>query len=50
MTTDGRPPASKEPESVDTATTDPPTYREAATPEEVESQKRDDKGSEGERP
>ena len=47
MTTDGRPPAPKEPTSVDKAPTDPPIYREAATPEEVEeSQKDDDESSE----
>jgi hypothetical protein len=45
MTTDGRPPASKDPKSMDNAPTDPPVYREAASPEEIESQKRDDKGS-----
>jgi hypothetical protein len=44
MTTDGRPPASKDPKLADTAPTDPPVYREAATPEEIEeSQKDDDK-------
>lgn len=48
MTTDGRPPAPNEPTSADEAPTDPPIYREAATPEEVEeSQKDDDKSSEG---
>jgi hypothetical protein len=48
MTTDERPPASKEtPASVENPPTDPPLYREASTPEEVdESQKRDDKDSE----
>lgn len=46
MTTDGRP--SKEPTPVDNAPTDPPIYREASTPEEVEeSQEHDDKSSEG---
>jgi hypothetical protein len=46
MTTDGRPPASTEPASVDKAPTDPPVYSEAPTPEEVEeAKKRDDKKS-----
>jgi hypothetical protein len=48
MTTDGRPPGSPAPDGVDKEPTDPPVYREAATPEEIEeSQKRDDKKSEG---
>lgn len=48
MTTDGRPATSKEPASGDSATTDPPVYREATTPEEIEeSQKREDSESEG---
>ena len=47
MTTDGRPPASEEPAPVGNAPTDPPAYREAATPQDVEeSQEREDKGSE----
>jgi hypothetical protein len=46
MTSDGRPPVSKDPAPVDHAPTDQPTYREAATPEEIEeSQNRDDVGS-----
>jgi hypothetical protein len=51
MTTDGRPPNSKSPRSVDDAPTDPPAYREAATPEEIEeSQKRPDEEPQGEHP
>jgi hypothetical protein len=47
MTTDGRPPASQEPTSVDNAPTDPPIYREAATPEGIEeSREHDNKSSE----
>jgi hypothetical protein len=47
MTTDGIPPGSTAPDGVDKEATDPPVYREAATPEEIEeSQKRDDKKSE----
>jgi hypothetical protein len=48
MTTDGRPPGSTEPNGVDKDAMDPPVYREAATPEEIEeSQQRDDRKSEG---
>jgi hypothetical protein len=47
MTTDGRPPGSTPPESADKDPKDPPVYREAATPEEIEeSQKGDDEGTE----
>jgi hypothetical protein len=42
MTTDGRPPASKEPKPVGDAPADPPVYREAATPEEVEESQKSD--------
>lgn len=42
MTTDGRPPASTEPEPADTSPTDPPVYREASTPEEIEESQKDD--------
>jgi hypothetical protein len=47
MTTDGRPPASKDPKSADTDPTDPPVYREAATPEEVEEQKGEEESEGG---
>ena len=42
MTTDGRPRASKDPKSVDNAPADPPVYREASTPEEVEEGQKGD--------
>jgi hypothetical protein len=45
MTTDGRPPASTAPGGGDKDPTDPPVYREAATPEETEESKNDE-GSE----
>jgi hypothetical protein len=47
MTTDGRPSASSDPKNVDKDPADPPVYREAATPEEIEEpQKKDDTTSE----
>jgi hypothetical protein len=45
MTTDGRPPTSTAPRGADKDAADPPVYREAATPEEIEESKKD-KGSE----
>jgi hypothetical protein len=37
MTTDGRPPTTNEPTSVEKDPTDPPLLREASTPEEVDA-------------
>ena len=42
MTSDGRPPASTDTEAADKDPADPPVYREAATPDEVEESRRRD--------
>lgn len=48
MTTDGRAPKANKSPAEDNAPTDPPVYREAATPEEVEeSKKGNDEGAGG---
>jgi hypothetical protein len=45
MTTDGRPPQANKTPAADNAPTDPPVYREAATPEEVEDAQEDEQGT-----